>query len=220
MARVALSEASAGQGTRTKASVKYRMMNRTITDADAISQSLLDPECFAVVFNRHFATIRTYIARRLGPELADELTADTFVQAFRGRHGYDTGRPDAGPWLFGIAANIVRLHRRTERRKLMAYARTGIDPVAQPDSEAVHERVDADAAGPMMARALAALRDGDRDVLLLFAWAELSYEEIATALGVPVGTVRSRLHRARRRVRELLDADGSIDATEPGGSYG
>jgi RNA polymerase sigma-70 factor (ECF subfamily) len=110
--------------------------------------------------------------------------------------------------LFGIATNLVRHHVRGERRRLIAYARTGVDPVFQPDMDAVDSRVDAGALGPRLALGLASLRAAERDVLLLYAWADLGYEEIAQALSIPVGTVRSRLHRARRRVRELLEAGG------------
>jgi len=116
-----------------------------------------------------------------------------------------------GQWLFGIAANLIRRHWRTERRRLRAYARTGVDPIGDEAAE-VERRVDAVAAAPAVAAALASLGAGEREVLLLFAWADLSYDEISTALGIPVGTVRSRLSRARARVRELLSPTGQVSA--------
>jgi RNA polymerase sigma factor (sigma-70 family) len=178
------------------------------TDAAAISASLRDAERFTAIFDTHFASIHRFLHRRVGRDAADELAAETFAQAFRRRSAYDPGRAGVRPWLFGIATNLVRHHVRGERRRLLAYARTGVDPVVQPDLDAVDARVDAEAMGPRLALGLASLRSAERDVLLLYAWADLSYEEIAQALSIPVGTVRSRLHRARTRLRELLGAGG------------
>jgi RNA polymerase sigma-70 factor (ECF subfamily) len=87
---------------------------------------------------------------------------------------------------------------------LQAFARTGADPVADSYGDRIDSRVSASAAGPHLAAALAALAARDRDVLLLIAWADLSYDQVASALEIPVGTVRSRLNRARRKVREAL----------------
>lgn len=130
--------------------------------------------------------------------------------AFRRRAVYDPRSEDARPWLFGIAANLLRHHRRTERRQLLAYARTGADPAAEGGFDAADARADAAAAGPAIAGALATLRPWDREVLLLYAWGDLTYQEIGDALAIPVGTVRSRLARARRRVRELLAGSGQL----------
>jgi RNA polymerase sigma factor (sigma-70 family) len=183
-------------------------MRQTHTDGDAIVASLAHPEVFAVVFDRHFSAIHRYLQRRVGREAAEELAADTFVQAFVHRATFHPERDDARPWLFGIATNLLRHHHRRERRRLQAYARTGRDPLADPGFDAVDARVDAGTAGPALALALAALAPADRDTLLLAVWAELSYAEVADALGVPIGTVRSRMHRARGRLRELLAASG------------
>lgn len=196
------------------------MMARVPTGAEAIEASRSDPQRFALVFDRYFATVHRYLRRRVGKDLADELAAETFVCAFAGRNRYDRTHPDARPWLFGIAANLLRRHARTERRRLLAYARTGIDPISAPEVEDVAGRVDAEAAGPRIAVALATLSPGQREVLLLFAWANLSYEETGQALGLPVGTVRSRLSRARSRMRELLaefgqGRDGDSPAPQP-----
>jgi RNA polymerase sigma-70 factor, ECF subfamily len=173
------------------------------SDGAVIVESLAQPTRFAVIFDRHYDAVYSFVARRVGAALAADLAAETFARAFAGRRRYRPGMSSARPWLFGIAVNLLRHHHRTEARQLHAYARTGVDPVldATPD---VERRVDAEAAGPRLAEALAALRPAERDVLLLFAWADLSYAEIAEALGLEVGTVRSRLSRARARVRELL----------------
>jgi RNA polymerase sigma-70 factor (ECF subfamily) len=190
-----------------------------LSDAAVIVASLADGAAFGEIFDRHFVEIDRYLARRVGSVLADEIAAEVFVTAFRSRGRYDPDVADARPWLYGIAANLARRHWRTERRRLRAYARTGVDPVCE-DSGDIDRRVDVLAAGPALAAALAALRPGEREVLLLFAWGDLTYEELARALGVPVGTVRSRLSRARGHMRELLAPTGqlSVGRTTPGGT--
>ena len=183
------------------------------TDAGALEASRSDPRAFAVVFERHFEPISRYLRRRVSRDLADELAAETFVRAFEHRDRYRPERDDALPWLYGIATNLLRQHFRREERELRAFARTGVDPA--------REEVPHDPAGARLAAALAQLTEGERDVLFLFAWAELDYEEIAHALGIPGGTVRSRLHRARAKLRELLApprryADESVEAETNG----
>jgi len=144
-------------------------------------------------------------------------SADTFLAAFRIRSRYDRTRPNARPWLYGIAGNLIGKQRRTEVRALKALARTGRDPVAASWVDSWVEDTDSRIAaqGPL-AGALAALSAGDRNVLLLVAWADLTYQEVAEALDIPVGTVRSRLNRARRKVRSALGADPAFvnDAAE------
>jgi RNA polymerase sigma-70 factor (ECF subfamily) len=195
-------------------------------DAQLIAASVADATVFAAVFDRHFARVHRYLARRVGPTLADDLTAETFITAFRARDRFDPEALDARPWLFGIAANLLRRHWRAERRQLRAYARTGVDPCGDPLADA-ERRVDAVSAGPALAGALASLPRADREALLLYAWAELSYEEIASALGIPVGTVRSRLSRARRRMAAALDPEPSrpdrrtaVQSATEGGHHG
>jgi RNA polymerase sigma factor (sigma-70 family) len=189
-------------------------MGAEVTDAEVIRRSRSEPRWFEVVFDRHFVPVHRYLHRRVGRELADALASETFVVAFDGRASFDLARPDARPWLYGIATNLLRRHWRSERRRLLAYIRSGVDPFVDPrsgeDLEAALFRADAEKAGPALALAVASLPEGDRDALLLFAWAELAYEDIALALGVPTGTVRSRLNRARRRLRELLEANGAM----------
>jgi RNA polymerase sigma-70 factor (ECF subfamily) len=180
-----------------------------MTDASLIAASVQEPERFAAIFDRHFGPIYRYLRRRLGQDLAEELAAETFTTAFAARLHYDLSRESALPWLFGIAANLFRRERRTERRKLLAYARSDVDPVGE-DMAAADARLDAQSMGSELARALASLTEGDRDALLLYAWADLSYEEVGQALAIPTGTVRSRLSRARRQLRELLDLGGQV----------
>jgi RNA polymerase sigma-70 factor (ECF subfamily) len=160
------------------------------------------------VFDRHFAAIHRYLARRAGRQAADDLAVDTFVVAFGRRHTFHTSRHDARPWLFGIAANLMRDRWRAEERQLRAWERAGAERPADLDTDSVLERADASAAGPVVGLALASLDARDRETLTLFVWAELSYDEIAEALAIPAGTVRSRIHRARRQVRGILAAHG------------
>ncbi|GAB3958416.1 RNA polymerase sigma factor [Actinoallomurus acanthiterrae] len=175
-----------------------------LTDAELIRASLTDSERFAALFDRHHRPIHHYVARRLGTQAADDIVGETFLTAFRRRETYDLSRSHALPWLYSIATSLVARHRRDEERYLRALRRTGVDPLPEPLADQVTGRVVAQEQERRLAGALAALSQGDRDVLLLVAWGDLSYEETAEALSVPVGTVRSRLHRARRKVRKAL----------------
>ncbi|SFW89887.1 RNA polymerase sigma factor [Amycolatopsis australiensis] len=180
------------------------MSSPGVVDAEIIASSLRHPERFAVVFDRHAAHIHRYLARRLGGQAADDLMGETFLIAFACRTRYDPAFPSARPWLYGIATNLVGRRRREEAREYRLRAALG--PPAEQDGHAdrVAERVTAQAMNGRLAAALAGLARGDRDVLLLIAWEGLAYEEVAAALGIPVGTVRSRLNRARRKVRAEL----------------
>jgi RNA polymerase sigma factor (sigma-70 family) len=161
---------------------------------------------FAEAFASEFPALHRYLHRRVGAAAADDLTAATFSAAFARWETFDQSRP-LRPWLYGIAANLSRRHWRDERRKLRAYARTGIDPVVADDDEP-NERLDARGRARELAAALAELRPRDREIVLLHAWADLTDSEIAEALSLPVGTVKSRLHRARERLRNHLAASG------------
>lgn len=182
-------------------------MPEPASDSRLIAESIKTPERFAAIFDRHFDALFGYLQRRLGPSVADELVNELFLIAFRDRAKYDTAHKSARPWLFGIATNLMRRHQRTERRKLLAYSKLGEDPV-ENEFELAERRVDSARQGPALATGLARLRAKDRHVLLLWAWAGLSYEEIATALRIPLGTVRSRLARARREMAELISGSG------------
>ena len=191
-------------------------MRRTRADDDAsvIAASVRDPERFAVIYDRHAAAIHRYLARRLGVQVADDLVGETFLAAFRRRGGYDGRRVEALPWLYGIATNVVAQHRREEAR---AYRLLQVAPL--PGADVGHdERVSADvtatAQRDRLIAALAGLTPGDRDVLLLVAQEELRYEQVAAALDIPVGTVRSRLHRARVTIRAALGGTNPLNLEE------
>jgi RNA polymerase sigma factor (sigma-70 family) len=186
-------------------------------DSLIVRRSIGEPEAFAVLFDRHSATIYRYLVKRVGPDLADDLVAETFLVAFAARERYDTSRPDARPWLLGIATNLLGRHRRREARFFRAIARTGADPSAAPSAagsagdalaDDVADRVAAQGARKQLAAGLASLSRGERDVVLLIAAAGLGYAEVAVTLGVPVGTVSSRLVRARHKLRQAL---GDVD---------
>ncbi|MEU8386006.1 RNA polymerase sigma factor [Streptosporangium sp. NPDC048865] len=179
-------------------------------DASLIVLSRREPEAFAAVFHRHAPDIKRYVTRRLGADAAEDVVADTFLAAFRQREGYDPAQPSARPWLYGIATNLIRRHKRVEVRQLRVLERTGVDPVTVPFTERSDERLSAGAARRRLAAALARLSASQRDVLLLVTWGGLTYPEAAQAMGIPVGTVRSRVNRARSKVREEL---GGVDPT-------
>ncbi|MFF2126738.1 RNA polymerase sigma factor [Streptomyces olivochromogenes] len=185
-------------------------------DAAAVEESLQQPEAFAHLYDRYAADIHRYVTRRLGAEAADDVTSETFLVAFRTRRRFHASAASARPWLYGIAAKPIGRQRRSELRMLKAYTRTGWDPVMESWAEHADSRVVAQGMHRELAGALAGLSAGDRHVLLLVAWAEFSYQEVADALEIPLGTVRSRLNRARRKIRTALGADPAlaIDAME------
>lgn len=127
----------------------------TSDDAALIARSLHAPECFGVLFDRHAPAIGRYIARRLGPDAADDMVAETFLAAFRRRGHYDLAHGDARPWLYGIATRLIGRHRRQEVRFFRAIARTGVDPAAEPIADQVTDRIAAQDARRELAAALA-----------------------------------------------------------------
>ncbi|SEU42885.1 RNA polymerase sigma factor [Nonomuraea wenchangensis] len=174
-------------------------------DAVWIERSWDEPECFGAVFDVHYAEIHRYVSRRLGPQAADDVSAETFALAFRRRRRFDLSHRSARPWLYGIATNLISRHRRDEVRLLRAVDR--LHALAEPargHEDEVTAKVSAQNVKGPLAGAIAALPAAQRDVLLLVALAGLSYDEVAQALDVPFGTVSSRLNRARRKLRKAL----------------
>lgn len=175
-----------------------------------------NPDAFGVLFERHSKAIYTYCFRRVGDwAAAEDLLALVFLEAWRKRN---TEVPDGKllPWLYGIARNVVRNRRRSERRFAAALQRL---PRPQPDpdfSDAAAERVDDEL---RMKHALAVLHElprREQEVFVLCVWMELSYEDAAFALNIPIGTVRSRLFRAQARIRKLrLNLSGPEAGTQP-----
>lgn len=171
-----------------------------LSDAEALRKSQREPWHFAIVYDRHLSDVHRYLRRRVGDGPAEDLTAEVFVNAFRGRGRYHARYETALPWLLGIATNVIGDHRRAERRRLAVLERVTTQQAAvagdAPDT----------LLAPEIARALRRLRAADRDALLLVVWGELSYEEAARELDVPIGTIRSRISRARRRLAGELPA--------------
>jgi RNA polymerase sigma factor (sigma-70 family) len=180
------------------------------SDADLIARSLAEPEMFTAVFDRHSAGILQYVYARLGPDLAEDVTAETFLAAFRGRERYDGAWPDARPWLYGIAVRQIGRHWRAEARRARLLRSAIADGPVPDHGERAAERVTAQRLGPRLAAAVAALPRQDRELLLLFAWADLSYAEAAAALDTTVSAVKSRLHRIRVRLRRELGGDNPM----------
>ncbi|MDQ2812587.1 MAG: RNA polymerase sigma factor [Actinomycetota bacterium] len=173
-------------------------------DAAVIESSWREPERFAVLFDRHVPHIHRYLARRADRQVADDLVAETFLAAFAKRDRYDLGHADARPWLYGIAANLIGQHHRDEARQYRIRQAAAAQPEVPGHADRVAADVTAQAVRAVLEGALAALSDGDRDVLLLIAWEQLTYQEVSRALDIPVGTVQSRLHRARKKTRQVL----------------
>jgi RNA polymerase sigma-70 factor (ECF subfamily) len=169
------------------------------SDASLIAASLTDGAAFAAVFDRHWGAIHRWCVARAGPA-GEDLAAETFRVAFDERARFDPRYADAAPWLYGIATNLVRRHFREAARRGGPAA--GVEADFSDDALG---RVEARALGPELAAALRTVSDDDRDALLLHAWAHLTYTEIAAATGVPAGTVRSRIHRARGLLRAHLE---------------
>ena len=167
-----------------------------------------DRDAFGALFDRHAKAIYNYCFRRIGSwATAEDLLSVVFIEAWRRR---DKDLPPAMvlPWLYGIATNVVRNQRRAERRHAAALRRVPA-PRPEPDFAASSEaRVDGEWQAHGALEVLQKLPRREQDVFVLCAWMELSYEDAAVALGMPVGTVRSRLSRARARLRELNHGNG------------
>lgn len=173
-------------------------------DVAAAPAALDTPERFVAVFDVYFDPVHRYIHRRAGADVADDLAAETFTVAFARRGAFRDRGSGPLPWLLGIATNLLRRHRRTEERRLRAYARTGDDAWTLVDEAADAARIDAWTYGARLAGALLALRRQDREVFLLCTLGELTYNEAADALALPLGTVATRMRRARETLSAQL----------------
>lgn len=168
-------------------------MENIETDAELLSRSATEPGAFGEVYERHGVAVRRYLVSRVGSHDGEELAAEVFMRAFRTRDRCRAEHDSALPWLLGIANHVVGDHRRLERRRLAALERLLVE---EPESAAQTEA----ALTAEVVSALRRLPATHRDALLLMVWGELSRDEVAAALGVPVGTVNSRIARARKRL--------------------
>lgn len=178
-----------------------------VTDADLVAGYRRNPELFTAVHDRYFRDIYLYVAGRLDTQVAEDITAETFLLAFDRRDRFDVEKGGLRPWLFGFATNLVARHRRKEARHYKALARLGPTPVVEGHEDRFVTSVTAQRMQPHLAKALASLNGGERDVLLLLALGQLSYDEIAQALGISIGTVGSRISRARTKIQALIDKE-------------
>lgn len=189
-------------------------MRSDATDAQIIAASLADPSAFAPVFERHFDAIYGYVNRRLGHDAAEDVTSEVFAIALAKRGTFDVSRQSALPWLFGIASNLISGARRSAARKQGAVVKLAWqrDATSTETTTGAIARIDAAATVRSLHNAIDALSDRDRNILLLHAWAELTYTDIAEALVMPVGTVRSRIHRIRKSLNATLAAQEARNA--------
>lgn len=178
---------------------------------EAVLTSVDHPHRFEAVFEQYHRAIHEYLARSAGPHRADELAGDVFVVAFSARARYDPTRGSVRAWLFGIAANVRRTRTRSERRGRHAWSRVTPERDLEPGGfEVVEDELDYGRRLAWVATFLRELPDVERDALVLYAWGGLTYAEVAQALGAEIGTIRSRLARARGRLRELIAASGQV----------
>lgn len=161
------------------------------SDVEVLARSAVEPSAFAILYERHHIAVRRYVARRAGSDAGDDLASEVFARAFRGRERCRAEQASALPWLLGVANHVIADHRRTEQRRLKALQR--LAATAPELTEHEDRALSAELVGK-----LRRLSGEDRDALLLVVWGELSYEEAAAALAVPIGTVKSRIARARR----------------------
>jgi RNA polymerase sigma factor (sigma-70 family) len=168
-----------------------------------------DPDAFRELFDEHVRAVYNHAFRLTGNwSTAEDVVSRTFLEAWRLRDRIDVG-DGAGslrPWLLGIATNTARNARRAARRHDNALARLPNEEVAPDFADQVSARIDDRGRLADVRTALAALGRPEREVLALCVWAGLGYAEAAEALGVPVGTVRSRLSRARKKLEKLVAA--------------
>lgn len=175
------------------------------TDSEIIRRALDQPAVFAELYDRHAGAIGRFVRRRAGADVVDDVLSETFVVAFERRAVFDLDRADALPWLYGIATTLLRKHRRVEARAWRSAVPDPTSLVAVHD----HDALDAELAVRRLRSAITRMPGRDRDTLLLYALTDLGYAGVALALDVPVGTVRSRLNRARRTLRAAAGRDAA-----------
>jgi RNA polymerase sigma factor (sigma-70 family) len=160
--------------------------------------SIVDPSRFEPLVAAYGPALHAYLARR-APAAADDLLAEVWLAAFRARRTFDPGQGSVRGWLFGVARNVMYAHWRREAARKPTARETADD-----GWDAVDARLDAAALATAMRSALAELPATERELLLLVAWEQLTPTEAAQAVGITAITARTRLHRARARMRSHL----------------
>ncbi|MBC7763420.1 MAG: sigma-70 family RNA polymerase sigma factor [Candidatus Saccharibacteria bacterium] len=180
------------------------------SDSEIIDRSRDTPAAFSELYDKHSAMIHRYVSGRVGAQVADDVMSETFLIAFEQRNNFDKTRDDASPWLYGIATTLLKQHARQEARAWKGMVADGRGRVGYNEIEAADSRVDAQREIKRLSSSLWKMHARDRDVLLLHAWGDLDYEGIAQALDLPIGTVRSRLNRARRLLRTATNRGAAL----------
>jgi RNA polymerase sigma-70 factor (ECF subfamily) len=182
-----------------------------LTLVKPVATASLTPERFGELFEEHAGFVYNFCFRRLADwAIAEDMTSAVFLEAWRRRDRVDlVGEPPL-PWLLGVATNLMRNHRRSLRRASAALERFHASASVPDFGDELADRLDAEGQMRTVLEQVAALAPQEREALELCVWAELSYADAARALDVPVGTVRSRLSRARARLRELLGDDDAV----------
>jgi RNA polymerase sigma-70 factor, ECF subfamily len=169
-------------------------------------------DSLTTLFDRYADDVYTYCFRRTASwPIAEDATATVFLEVWRGRARVVVTNGSALPWLYGIANNVCRNATRSSNRWARALSRAQPPQAEYDPAEAVAGRLDSERRMVEVLAAVQRLPREEQDVLALIAWSGLSYAEAAIALGVPIGTVRSRLARARRRL--ALDAADTTSIT-------
>ena len=164
-------------------------------------------EAFAELYELYATAVYNHALRLTGDwSVAEEVMSETVLAAWRGREDVEVDGGSLRPWLFGIATNKARNADRSLRRRLAFLSRRGPEVVGD-FAEDVAGRVDDARRLAEVRRVLGRLRRHEREVIALCVWGGLDYAQAAEALGVPVGTVRSRLSRARARLREFVERE-------------
>jgi RNA polymerase sigma-70 factor (ECF subfamily) len=172
-----------------------------------------DAAAFGEIYDRHCDSIHRYLARRLDSrELTEDLLSTVFLEAWRcrARASLENGSPL--PWLFGIARMTLRRNARTAGRARRALARLAAEHVQADHADGVAEALDRATDAKRVLVAFRRLRKIDQDVIELCLWQGFDYESASVSLGVPVGTVKSRLSRARARLQKLLDEEATRES--------
>ncbi|MFD3523217.1 RNA polymerase sigma factor [Streptomyces sp. NPDC058653] len=180
-------------------------------DDDLLARSARDPAAFEPLVERHAHVLHGYLARR-APAVADDLLAEVWLQAYTSRTTFDASRGTARTWLFGVTRNVLAAYwRRSAPERSGAAGRE--DRAVSDPWQAVDERLDAAAVAPAIRSTLDELPHAERELLLLVAWEQLTPTEAAAVIGIPAGTARSRLHRARTRLRQALEPANALPRT-------
>lgn len=184
------------------------------SDPQLIRRSLADKSAFTPIFDRHYPAVHRFLVAHWGSETGADLASETFLVAFEQRERFDLSRASARPWLFGIALNLSKMEARRLRRESGAAVRGAERDELEDFVDSLIRRVDArrQATTLGLSEVLKQLRPEDLTVLTMAALGEMTHTQIAESLNVPIGTVKSRLHRTVTALRELFEPNRGSEA--------